>query len=36
VRPDLGPELQVGPHVFSWSPTVDVGASFDWITFTRP
>jgi len=36
VRPDLGPELQVGPNVFSWSPTVDVGASFDWITFTRP
>ena len=36
VRPDLGPELQVGLNVFSWSPTVDVGASFDWITFTRP
>jgi len=36
VRPDLGPELQVGMNVFSWSPTVDVGASFDWITFTRP
>ena len=36
VRPDLGPELQVGINVFSWSPTVDVGASFDWITFTRP
>ena len=36
LRPDLGPELQVGPIVFSWSPTVDVGASFDWITFTRP
>lgn len=36
VRPDLGPELQVGMNVFSWSPLVDVGASFDWITFTRP
>lgn len=36
VRPDLGPELQVGLNVFSWSPTVDVCASFDWITFARP
>ena len=35
-RPDLGPELMVGPNVFSWSPTVDVGASFDWVSFTRP
>jgi hypothetical protein len=34
-RPDLGPALQVGPHVFSWSPNVDVQAHFDWITITR-
>ncbi len=35
-RPDLGPELQVGPHCFSWSPVVDIGASFDEVHFTRP
>jgi hypothetical protein len=35
-RPDLGPELQVGPNVFSWSPAADLVASFDAIAFTRP
>lgn len=35
-RSDLGPELMVGPNCFSWSPSVDVGASFDWVRFVRP
>jgi hypothetical protein len=35
-RPDLGPELQVGPIAYSWSRTVDVVVSFDRIQFSRP
>ena len=35
-RPDLGPDLWVGPNVFSWSPVVNTGASFDWVMFSRP
>lgn len=34
-RPDLGATLQVGMNVFSWSPSVDIGGSFDAVWFAN-
>jgi hypothetical protein len=34
-RPDLPPELQVGPFAYAYTEKPDLRASFDWVRFTK-